>query len=451
MKRNSLRVRLAVSACLLLIVLLPAIGLTLNNVFKKHLVAAIESELSAHSYSILADTEFIDGDLLLPQQLMESRFNVIDTGLYAVVNSQLADEAEIWRSPSALNLVLSNTDFNIPAMGQRSFYPISVSNGDNNTVDSLYFVSSFSVSFSSRERDFPVTLHVISSQTQYLRSLGEFQRQLSTWLVIIAAAFITMIIGWLSWTLKPLRHLTNELKAIEQGEKESVSDVYPDELTPAVVQLNQLLQTEQQQRIRYRNALSDLAHSLKTPLATINSSPSITADIASEVTKINGIVEHQLKRAQSAGQSSWRLSIDVAPCVEKLINAFGKIYREKDVELSVSISEKASFRGDEADLLEILGNLIDNAFKAAASKVSVAASHDEDSLKIIISDDGRGIDENLREQIMQRGTRADTYEQGHGIGLAIVRDVVSSYQGSIGIGADETLGGASFTLSFPLR
>ena len=294
----------------------------------------------------------------------------------------------------------------------------------------------------------PVTLHIAKSQQDFMAAQKAFRQQLLVWLVIIAAGFAAIMWWWLSWTLKPLKQLTSELKIIEQGESESVDGQYPIEVQPAISQLNDLLSNEQTQRLRYRNALADLAHSLKTPLATIASAEAVSLEVQQEVNKINQIVEHQLKRAQSAGQSAWRLSVDIKPCVEKLLAAMAKIYRDKAIVTSVNIPEHAKFKGDEADLMEILGNLIDNAFKAASAEVFVSVKCNNRELNIQVADDGVGISADERDSIMQRGVRVDTYEQGHGIGLAIVRDLVNSYQGEVQIKQDAKLGGALFELTF---
>ena len=168
--------------------------------------------------------------------------------------------------------------------------------------------------------------------------------------------------------LKAVKYLTLELENVEQGKQNSLEQTYPIELEQVTTQLNTLLSTEQNQRKRYRNALSDLAHSLKTPLAVIQSQPALAQDTKEQITNISNMVEHQLKRAQSAGESSWHLGVSIEETANKLVNTLNKIYRDKQLKLSVNIQEKALFKGDEADLMEILGNLLDNACKAAKSR-----------------------------------------------------------------------------------
>ena len=253
---------------------------------------------------------------------------------------------------------------------------------------------------------------------------------------------------WLLWTLKPLTVLTHELEQIEKGQKKALDANYPLELQKVTQQLNALLKTEENQRKRYRNALSDLAHSLKNPLAVIQSQSDISVNASEQLNRINQIVEHQLKRAQSAGQSSWHLGVQVNEVAIKLIKTLSKIYQENQLSFIVDIDEKASFKGDEADLMEILGNILDNACKAAKYKVSIKVFTESKKLIIEVCDDGEGIEESQQKIILSRGGRADTYQAGHGIGLAIVNDLVSSYQGQLLIGKSDLLLGASFTIIF---
>jgi len=163
---------------------------------------------------------------------------------------------------------------------------------------------------------------------------------------------------------------------------------------------------------------------------------------------IDNIISRQLKRAQSAAESSWHLSTKVQPIAESLIRALGKIYAQLEVSITAHIDDTATFRGDSADLTEILGNLLDNACKAAEGEVLLKAMSSELELIISIEDDGPGVNEDQKSRIFERGIRADSYDQGNGIGLAIVRDLVDSYGGSLTIERSESLGGAKFSILF---
>jgi two-component system sensor histidine kinase PhoQ len=278
--------------------------------------------------------------------------------------------------------------------------------------------------------------------------VSDFQQQLWRWLGFVILLFVVVQIIWLLWTLKPLSRLSQELISVEQGKKNAIEQDYPYELQQVTSQLNILLQTEQNQRKRYRNALSDLAHSLKNPLAVIQSQSELSTATTEQLTLLNQMIEHQLKRAQSAGNSAWHLGIEIEPVVDKLIATLAKIYRAKNITFNSDIKEGLTFKGDEADLMEMLGNLLDNASKAANSQVFIRGSYRNKKVVISISDDGKGVEPSMRKRILQRGLRADTYQHGHGIGLAIVRDLVTSYQGQLSISQCEKLSGALFVITF---
>ena len=462
---NSLKVRLIFSALFMIVVMLPIIGITLNNAFDKQLKSAIKNELKAQSFSIFSVAEVENKQLLMPEQLLENQFNVIQSGLYALIatipeplipnlavsysskpyikQTAVTESSILWKSHSLLALPLPN-QLPSPEIG-KSFFSEQQLDGK------IHLVYSFSASFNEEGQEFPITLHIIKDQSEFLSVASEFKQKLWTWLGVLMVLFIVVQIVWLIWTLKPLNKLKNELVNIEKGNKNSLQETYPVELEQVTIQLNALLNTEQNQRKRYRHALADLAHSLKTPLAVIQSQSELSASSKEQLTSISRMIEHQLKRAQSAGESSWHLGIEVKGVAEKLVNTLAKIYQEKSLDIEIKVNEKAIFKGDESDLMEILGNVLDNACKAAKQQVSLNIEVKNKQLLFIIADDGVGISEQQRQTIFVRGVRADTYQKGHGIGLAIVRDLVSSYHGNLQIKASPELKGAMFIITFEMK
>jgi len=449
---NSLKFRLIISAMAMIFIILPIIGLTLSNAFEKQIINSVKKELTAYSYSLLAVAEIDQQTLFMPEQLLENQFNVIQSGLYGVItkisdtklnnikNNTSSNNTVLWHSNSLLSV---NTPLipSSPKVGQTSFLTF-------NFEQQKHFIFSLSVSFTSNKGDFELTVHVIKNYDDFETLVLQFQQQLWTWLLILMMLLFLVQGIWLIWTLRPLTKLSTEMTQIEQGQLDELNQNYPFELTQVTQQLNMLLRTERQQRKRYRNALSDLAHSLKTPLAVIQSQAELTQDSNGQLAIINQIIEHQLKRAQSAGESSWHIGVNVKDSLDKLVNTMKKIHHQKNLALNCEVNKNITFKGDEADLLEILGNLIDNACKAAKQQVSISAHQSKQNITLVIADDGVGIDKALQDSILKRGTRIDTYQQGHGIGLAIVRDLVESYQGQLNISHATELGGAKFTVTF---
>lgn len=459
---SSLKARLIVSALLLILVLMPLIGVTLNDAFVQQAKSAAKNELSAYVYSVLAVAEIDNNQLMMPESLVENRFNVLHSGLYALVsttrskNDGVSDTAEehrrieapniIWYSDSFLGFKTPH-DLPHPATGKSEFSEMAI-DGDP------YLIYSFSASFEQYgiagdlSQPFPITIHIIKDRADFQRQLAQFTKQLWTWLIVLMALLVIVQMVWLLWTLKPLAKFTRELRDIEDGNSEQLSEIYPTELQVVARQLNALLNTEKNQRKRYRNSLSDLAHSLKTPLAIIQSQKELTHCSLEQISTINHIIGHQLKRAQSAAGASWHLGTKVNPVTDKLVRTLAKIYREPQIIIRQDVDEQAVFKGDEADLTEILGNLLDNACKAAVSEVLITVAATDKQLIISVEDDGKGISQEDQKKIFERGIRADSYQQGHGVGLAIVRDLIDSYNGQLYVSNSQKLGGAKFQFSF---
>ncbi|MBA6364230.1 ATP-binding protein, partial [Colwellia sp. BRX8-8] len=296
---NSLKVRLLLSTLAMTVVMLPIIGLTLSNAFERQLNVALKNELKAYSYSIFTVAEVENNLLLMPELLLENQFNINQSGLYALITKR-SKETQIgaiknkilWQSQSLLTLSLTAV-LPSPDVGQTLISKISL-------ADSPHLLYSFSASFSDNGQDFEITLHLIKDQQALLSALNDFEKTLWAWLLALMVVFVFVQIAWLLWTLKPLTVLSQELEHIEKGQKKALDANYPLELQPVTQQLNALLALEENQRKRYRNALSDLAHSLKNPLAVIQSQQNISASASEQLTLINNIIEHQLKRAQSA-------------------------------------------------------------------------------------------------------------------------------------------------------
>lgn len=434
---NSLQARLMISALFIIMLVLPVVGVLLNNAFTEQIQRSAETELKAYSYAILAVAEVENTQLYMPDLLLENQFNVSESGLYALITSP--KNKTLWSSPSLLGLN------NPQALVQPNVGATHISQVIINQQTHLMY--SFTVSFGEGKHAFPITVHIMKDQNAISALFKQFKRTLWTWLLVLAVGLIVVQLLWLSFTLKPFKTIETELQQVEQGQRKLLQQSYPLELSRVANQFNGLLTTEHNQRTRYRNALSNLAHSLKTPLAVIQTQTELSTITKQQLEVMNKTIEHQLKRAQSGGQSSWHIGVAIAPIANKLIKTLTKIHQNKQLTFSINMVDNAIFKGEEADLFEILGNLLDNACKAAKSTVALTVCYQQDQLIISVADNGVGIGVEQRQHILTRGTRADTYQQGHGIGLAIVRDLIHSYQGQITIAQSPELGGALFVLT----
>ncbi|HEB86406.1 MAG TPA: GHKL domain-containing protein, partial [Gammaproteobacteria bacterium] len=212
--------------------------------------------------------------------------------------------------------------------------------------------------------------------------------------------------------------------------------LYPQEIKRLTVNINQLLKQERAQKTRYRHALGDLAHSLKTPLAVMRSTlgrkkPDDTDALNEQITRMNSIVQYQLQRAATQGLTTMGKSVEVAPLVKRLLASLDKVYRDRQIRVKATIEDGLVYRGDEGDLMEVLGNLLDNAFKWAEQHIELEVSRTGEQLSIHIRDDGPGMPGEMISDLLKRGVRADQSTSGHGIGLSIVKNIVDACQGEL--------------------
>jgi two-component system sensor histidine kinase PhoQ len=258
----------------------------------------------------------------------------------------------------------------------------------------------------------------------------------------------------LFWGLQPLKRVITELNAIESGNQDRITKEYPNEILRLTDNINGLLEHEHTQQTRYRNALADLAHSLKTPLAVLNGALTELSDkqqkqnLQEQVQRMDNIIGHQLQRAATAGSSPVRKSIKVVPLVEKITRALSKVYQEKQIQFDLQLPDQLSVRVDEGDIMEILGNILDNACKWCKQRIRISVVLNKRRANFTIADDGPGIEASAMDHILQRGGRADQAMPGQGIGLSVVMDIVKAYNSELNITASD-LGGAAFNFDLP--
>ncbi|TQV68316.1 two-component sensor histidine kinase [Exilibacterium tricleocarpae] len=419
----------------------------LDAAFHRSLYAAEAERLKTHIYLLLGAAEVEAGELWFPEQLTEPRFSQLGSGLYGWVGN--AERKTLWRSDSAQLMLPPDTAVgNAPVrVGAEHFYATEL---NGKALFAYYYDVSWDIDEGSRVFRF-ATLH---AQDRLQAELTEYRAQLWRWLGALVVLLLITQALILRWGLRPLRQLAEDLTAVESGETEQLRGQYPSEIQPVTDNLNLVLRNEQAQRERYRNTLADLAHSLKTPLAVIRGS--VTASrgqspdptLNEQIDRMDQIVSHQLQRATLNSRTLVARATAVAPVVQRLSQALDKVYSAKGIVFEAGIEEDIAFHGDERDLMEALGNLIENAYKYGRSRVRCSASRRDGQLHLCIEDDGAGVPEANRQTILQRGARADTATPGQGIGLAVAVDIISSYNGSIRIGKS-SLGGASFNLILP--
>lgn len=266
--------------------------------------------------------------------------------------------------------------------------------------------------------------------------------------LFIASALLVLFAQLASsyWVISPIRDFDEEIKRIESGNQETIANHYPEELTPIKGTINTLIQYEVGQKRRYRDALDDLAHSLKTPLAAIQGyleqvdkvKGNLNAETASQVDGISnqlenmkGIVSYQLKKAVVTNHHALITPNSIRPILTRLRESLLKVHHEKNFSIEIKVESNIKVRIDEDDLLELFGNLIHNACRFCENIVEVNAQHDGNMVIINIDDDGMGFPDNNPSKLLQRGIRADSKTEGQGIGLAVCTEIVEAAGGKI--------------------
>jgi two-component system, OmpR family, sensor histidine kinase PhoQ len=256
------------------------------------------------------------------------------------------------------------------------------------------------------------------------------------------------------WALKPVRQVEHEIEEIEAGRSTELMGIYPRELAGITANMNALLRSDRERLARYRNTLGNLAHSLKTPLAVARSLAT-TTQLQEQITRMDEIVGYQLKRAaMSGGTGLGSAPIEVSGVIEALHATLQKVYADKRVDMQLRIDPASRYSGDQGDLLEIAGNLLDNAYKWCRTQVRVTAvplvtpGIRREGLLLSVEDDGPGIAIDQREHVLKRGARLDERVSGQGIGLSVVQEVAQLSGGSVEIDTS-SLGGAKITVRLP--
>lgn len=435
-KRASLKVRSLLAAIITLAVFIPLIAFTLEQAFVSSLSQSMRSQLNLQNLMLISEFELEQDQALMPEALANDGFNLPDSGLYAYINQ---GQTNLWRSLSSLQM----ENFPLPtapATGQEQFSELVIQ-------QQAFFSYSYTAEFQSSVGFVPITFYILQDQQAFKLEVETFRYTLWQWLGLISLLLFALLLFSLLTALKPINHLIEQIRLVEQGKISHLQHTYPQELEKLKLNINHLLEVEQQQRQRYKNSLGDLAHSLKTPLAVLNGTPGLPAETSEPIQQLDNIIQRQLKRAVIQHQDLWQQAEAVEPILKKLLNAMQKVYAEKQLDLSYECAAETGFYGDKTDLLELLGNLLDNACKAAKSQVFVNVSTEAQQLIIQIDDDGPGIPEQARQQLLQRGKRLDSYQSGQGIGMAVVSDLVAAYSGQLLIDTSPQ-GGARIELRF---
>ncbi|MDH3619863.1 MAG: ATP-binding protein [Gammaproteobacteria bacterium] len=451
---NSLSSRLLLSVSVLLLFFFGATIFVLDRAFTEAGEQARQDILDGHIIALLAAAEPDDyGKLVMPERLREPRFQRVDSGLYAELRH--FDGPLVWRSRSTLGLDIPEGAR--PTLGTQAFAREFLADG------TPLLTLSLAVDWELEDGDSqPYVFKVAESMDGFNAQIASFRGQLFGWFAGVALTMLLAFSMLLRGLLQPLRQIETEITEIEEGDRVSLSGEFPTELTGVARNLNLLIDSERARSDRYRYTLDNLAHSLKTPLAAMRAllndrhDDDFDARYNEQIDRMDEIVRYQLRKpAAAAADKLVLVPVSVEKEIGRLVEGMRKVYRDKNPDFDVRIEKGMQFRGDTGDFLELAGNLLDNACKWCEHKVrivvvpSVSASAVASGMILTVADDGPGIPKDAADALLQRGMRLDESTPGHGIGLAVVKDIARSYGGQLSIHEAADLGGAEITVSIP--
>jgi signal transduction histidine kinase len=286
--------------------------------------------------------------------------------------------------------------------------------------------------------------------------IRRFQVWAAATLVLALLAIVSLQRLILRRGFRTLDTAREEVRRIATGELHRLSERGPTEIRPLTGEINRLLEQLHRRLQRSRQSLGNLAHGLKGPLSLLTREldraelpPGEKQRLTGQLARIDQLVQRELKRARVAGEGAGQ-GFDPSHEVPDLIDALGLLYRERDLRIEVGALPPGTLPFEREDMLELLGNLLDNACKYADRVAQLAITVADDAVRIRVRDDGPGVPDDGRAKLLLRGSRLDEQAPGHGLGLAIVRDLVEDYGGRLMLGSAQEGGGLEVIVTLPL-
>jgi two-component system sensor histidine kinase PhoQ len=440
--KAGIQTRLLLITTVVLGTFLSLAGVVLDRSFRASVLDGAEDQLRLVIYSLMGSLEKDRSGLRFGDELPEPRLHQPESGLYAEVTER--EDEPGWQSPSAVTTAVRFPTVEALAAGEFRFEEFVAES------DPARFLLRYAVIW---EDESVLTFSVATDRLPFQSTIAEFRRNLYIGLGAVTVFFVLAQVLAVRWGLRPLRTMTEEVRELEEGQRERLSSAYPIELEGLAENLDRFITHEERNRTRYKKAMEDLAHSLKTPLAVMRNDIGARDQAGNELMReqldrMETTVTHQLNRASVSGPVIVGRAVPIGSLIDRLLRALHSAYSDRGIEVKQSVPDTLRVRGDERDLLEMLGNLLENAFKYTHRRIEISGTVGT-AITILVEDDGPGIEGPLRDQVLNRGTRADEIQPGQGIGLAMVHELVAAYEGSLAIG-ESRWGGASIALTLPV-
>ena len=453
LRSNSLALRLFLSATAWAVVILAVTGVILSSLYRQGVERSFDRRLNVYLRTLVADLSVPpeEGEKF-PQSLGEPLFELPLSGWYWQVTRLDPGKPDIRSSRSLWDAGLPHLqDMGVTAGpdGSREGYI-------DGPEDQRLRLVERSIDL-GEEGHYLVA--VAGDAAEITGETRAFDQALSITFVLLAAVLLLTTMFQVRFGLLPLRRLTAGLAAIRAGTAERLEGDFPEEIAPLARETNALIEANREIVERARTHVGNLAHALKTPLSVmVNEANAHGRDaFADKVKEQADIMRDQVARHLERARLAARLTVvgsitEIAPVVTALARTMEKIHRDKGITVDVEADAQAKFRGERPDLEEMIGNLVDNACKWAASRVAISvgreASETGPAVRIVVDDDGHGLSPSEREQVARRGQRLDETKPGSGLGLSIVVELARLYGGSLTLGEAPT-GGLRAELVLP--
>ncbi len=444
---NTLASRLFILSSLAAIIGVLVVALVISADYRRNAEAKLNEVLVANVFNLMGTFEVDQNGVLIGlPDLGDSRYNLFDSGYYWSVQ-KLSDEASRTTSISLSDqkIIIPST-VELDQTFQRSFEM------EDNTGQML---QGLEAQVFLGEGDELYSFRISANKSSLNQEISDFRSRLALILSIFAFSIVSATYLLVSLGLKPISRAVETLERVRTGEASRIDGEYPDEIEPLITQTNALIESNNTIVERARTQVGNLAHSLKTPLAVMqNELPKLAKDkqpiFKEQVDTMRSQVQVYLDRARISARSSTSIAnTPLFPVLEKLSNVVSKLNPATDIDSDFD-DEGLIFEGEEHDLQEIFGNLIENAAKYASSAMKISAGLSNGKLQIVVEDDGDGMSEQDIEKAEKRGGRVDEGKVGWGLGLSIVRDIVDEYDGSFKL-SKSPMGGLKAVVLLPGR
>ena len=453
MRANSLAFRLIASAALWSALALIAAGLILTSLYRQNAESAFDDRLAVYLKTLVGNLAGQSPDHLVDtSNLGEPRFELPYSGWYWQVREVNGGSVVL----ASRSLFVDVLDMG-KATGKRELDGV-VSGALVGPDKQFLRVISQTITFSQGHR---LDVLVAGNAGDMERQIAGFRNSVIITLAVFGIGLVIATLIQIRWGLRPLDRVRRGLADLRSGKQIRFGENLPAEIEPLVKELNALLASNQEVVDRARIQVGNLAHALKTPLSVIineahaNRGTPLADKTEEQAELMRSQIGHYLDRARIAAQVDViGVITDVHPTITRLVRAMNRIHAERDLDITCGGPDAARFRGEQQDLEEIVGNLVDNASKWARSRVSVSTEYDAPHgdapgrLAIFIDDDGPGLSSEGMEEATTRGKRLDETKPGSGLGLSIVTDLVAMYRGEFSL-ARSPLGGLRASVILP--